>query len=122
VDRFGLGAALGIEAVTIAGASLSFLLGGRDRDVDALFGSRPDERQASINMRSTALAGNVLILVAIGGVITSALAKPVWPFLLVCVVGGATSLVRLVIYRIDESQQSSPLRRWPKASRSGMPS
>jgi hypothetical protein len=123
VDRFGLGAALGIEAVTIAGASLSFLLGGRDRDVDALFGSRPDERQASINMRSTDLAGNVLILVAIGGVIvTSALAKPVWPFSLVCVVGGATSLVGLVIYRIDESQQSSPLRRWPKASRSGMPS
>jgi hypothetical protein len=40
----GWRAALGIEAVTIAGASLCFLLGGRDSDVGALFGSRPDER------------------------------------------------------------------------------
>jgi hypothetical protein len=97
---YGWGAALGIEAVTIAGAALYYLLGGRDSDVGALFGSRPDERQASINMRSTALAGNVLILVAIGGVIvTLALAKPVWPFLLFCFVGGATYLMGLVIYR-----------------------
>ena len=97
----GWGAALGIEAVTIAGACPLYTssVGGISDD-GALFGARPDERQASINMRSTALAGNVLILVAIGGVIvTSALAKPVWPFSLVCVVGGATYLMGLVIYR-----------------------
>jgi hypothetical protein len=41
---------------------------------------------------------NVLILVAIGGdIVTSALAEPVWPFSLFCVVGGATYLVGLVI-------------------------
>jgi hypothetical protein len=97
----GWGAAVGIEAVTIAGAVLYYFVGGRDSDVGALFGSRPDERQASIGMRSTALTGNILILTAIGGVIvTSALAKPVWPFTLFCVVGGATYLAGLVIYRI----------------------
>ena len=96
----GWGAAVGIETVTIAGAVLYYLLGGRDSDVGALVGSRPDERQASIGMRATALTGLVLILMAIGGVIvTSALAKPTWPFLLFCVVGGATYLTGLVIYR-----------------------
>ncbi len=96
----GWGAAVGIEAVALTGAILYYFLGGRDSDVGALFGSRPDERQASIGMRSTALTGNVLILMAIGGVIvTSALAKPAWPFLLFCVVGGATYLTGLVIYR-----------------------
>ena len=96
----GWGAAVGIEVITIAGAIFYYLYGRRDSDVGALFGGRPDERQASISMRSTAFAGNVLILVAIGGVIvTSALAKPVWPFLLFCVVGAATYLMGLVIYR-----------------------
>jgi hypothetical protein len=96
----GWGAAVGIEAVTLAGAVLYYFLGSRDSDLGALMGSRPDERQASIGMRSTALTGFVLILMAIGGVIvTSALAKPAWPFLLFCVVGGTTYLAGLVIYR-----------------------
>jgi hypothetical protein len=96
----GWGAAVGIEAVTLAGALLYYFLGSRDSDLGALMGSRPDERQASIGMRSTALTGFVLILMAIGGVVvTSALAEPAWPFLLFCVVGGATYLAGLVIYR-----------------------
>jgi hypothetical protein len=96
----GWAAAVGIETVAIAGAIFYYLFARRDSDVGALFGSRPDERQASISMRSTALAGNVLILMAIGGVVvTFALAKPAWPFLLFCVVGGVTYLAGLVIYR-----------------------
>jgi len=96
----GWGAALVIELGTVVGATGYFVLGGRDSDVGALFGSRPDERQASIGMRSTALAGNVLVLVAIGGtVIATAVGTAVWPFLLFCFVGGATYLVGLVIYR-----------------------
>jgi hypothetical protein len=96
----GWGAAVGVEAVAIAGAVLYYLLAGRDSDVGALFGSRPDERQASIGMRATALTGIVLTAVALGGVIvTSAVDKPVWPFGLFCVVGGLTYLTGLVIYR-----------------------
>ncbi len=95
----GWGAAVGIEAITIVAAVVYYVLGGRDSDVGALFGSRPDERQASINMKATALTGNVLILVAIGGVVvTSALAEPAWPFLLFGVVGGITYLIGLLIY------------------------
>jgi hypothetical protein len=96
----GWGAAAGIEVVAIAGAIVYYLVGARDTDTGALFGGRPDERQASIGMRSTALAGNALILTALGGVIvSSAMSKPTWPFLLFCVVGGATYLMGLLIYR-----------------------
>ena len=96
----GWGAAVGVEAVAITGAVLYYLLAGRDSDVGALFGSRPDERQACIGMQATALTGIVLTAVALGGVIvTSALDKPAWPFLLFCGVGGATYLVGLLIYR-----------------------
>jgi hypothetical protein len=96
----GWGSALAIEVITIAGALVYLILGGRDSDVGALFGSRPDERQTSIAMRSTALTGNVLILMAIGGVVVAtAVGRPVWPYLLFCVVGAITYVVGLAIYR-----------------------
>jgi hypothetical protein len=96
----GWGAALAVELVTVIGACGYYLLGGRDSDVGALFGSRPDERQASIGMRATALTGNVMVLVAIGGVvIATATGSSAWPFFLFCSVGAATFLVGLVIYR-----------------------
>ena len=96
----GWGAALSVEVVTIIGACGYYVLGARDSDVGALFGSRPDERQASIGMRATALTGNVLILVAIGGVvIATATGVSAWPFFLFCSVGAATFLVGLIIYR-----------------------
>jgi hypothetical protein len=95
----GWGPALGIELVTVIGACGYYLLGSRDSDVGALFGSRPDERQASIGMRAIALTGNVLILVAIGGVvIATATGISAWPFFLFCSVGAATFLIGLFIY------------------------
>jgi hypothetical protein len=96
----GWGAALAVELVTVIAACGYYLLGGRDSDAGALFGSRPDERQASIGMRATALTGNVMILVAIGGVVVStAIGTSAWPFFLFCSVGAATFLVGLVFYR-----------------------
>lgn len=96
----GWRAALGIELVTIVGACGYFLLGGRDSDIAALIGSKPDERQASIGMRATALTGNVMVLVAIGGVVVAlAVGSSAWPFFLFCFVGAATFLIGLVLYR-----------------------
>jgi hypothetical protein len=96
----GWAAALGIETVSIVGAAAYYVLGGRDSDVGALIGSRPDERQLNISTRSTALAGIVLILVALGGVVvSSAVGGPGWVFLLFCVVGGFTYLAGLAIFR-----------------------
>jgi hypothetical protein len=96
----GWGAALGVELITVLGASAYFVVGGRDSDLGALMGSRPDERQVGIGMRSAALAGIVLVLVAIAGVaITAATKGTEWPFLLFSVVGGTSYLVGLVVYR-----------------------
>jgi hypothetical protein len=96
----GWGAALVVELVTVVGACGYYLLGGRDSDVGALFSSRADERQASIGMRATVLTGNVMVLVAIGGVvIATAAGSSAWPFFLFCSVGAATFLVGVVIYR-----------------------
>jgi hypothetical protein len=96
----GWGAALGCELVTVIATCGYFALGGRDSDVGALIASKPDERQASIGMRAAALSGMTLVVVALGGVvIATAMGEFAWPFLLFSVVGGASYLVGLIIYR-----------------------
>jgi hypothetical protein len=96
----GWGAALGIELVTVIATCGYYVLGGRDSDVGALIASNPDERQASIGMRAAALSGMTLVVVALGGVvIATAMGTFVWPFLLFSLVGGASYLVGLIIYR-----------------------
>jgi hypothetical protein len=96
----GWGSAVSIGIVTVVATIGYYILGGRDSDFGALFGSRPDERQAGIDLRATALTAHVLTLMAIGGVVVSmAMGALVWPFLLFGVVGGVTYAVGLVIYR-----------------------
>jgi hypothetical protein len=96
----GAGGAVAIEIVTIVATVGYFVLGGRDSDFGAIFGSRPDERQANIDLRATAFAGLALVLLAIGGVIvTTAMGTLVWPFMLFAVVGGVTYVVGLLIFR-----------------------
>ncbi len=93
-------AALGVELVTVLVTLGYYAIGSRDSDLGALIGSRPDERQASIGMRSAALSGVTLVAVALGGlVIATAMGRWVWPFLLFTTVGGAAYLIGLVIYR-----------------------
>jgi hypothetical protein len=96
----GFGGAVAIEIFTVVATVGYFVLGGRDSDFGAIFGSRPDERQANIDLRATAFTGMTLILLAIGGVIVStAMGKLVWPFMLFAVVGGLTYVVGLLIFR-----------------------
>jgi hypothetical protein len=96
----GWSGALGVEVVTVVATIAYYVLGARDSDFGALFGSRADERQITISMRATVLAANVLALTAIGGVIISmALGDLVWPFLLFGAVGGVTYFAGLAFYR-----------------------
>jgi len=96
----GWAAAIEVELFTVAATIGYYVLGGRDSDVGAVFGARPDERQASIEMRATALAGNVMCLVAVVGfVIATTLGSATWPFVLFSLVGAATFLAGLVVYR-----------------------
>jgi hypothetical protein len=92
--------ALGVELVTVVTTLAYYILGARDSDLGALFGSRPDERQVTISMRATLLAANALAVTAIGGVIiTTAMGDLVWPFLLFGAVGGLTYFAGLAYYR-----------------------
>ncbi len=96
----GWGAGAAVELVTIVATIGYLVLGGRDTDVGALLGSRPDERQASVGLRATALAGLVLGVVALAGlVIAAAVGRTVWPFALFCLVGGVSFAVGVLIYR-----------------------
>lgn len=96
----GFGGALAVEIVTVVLTVGYFILGGRDSDFGAIFGSRPDERQATIDLRATAFTGLALSLLAIGGVIvTTAMGKLVWLFMLFAVVGGVAYVVGLLIFR-----------------------
>jgi hypothetical protein len=96
----GWSAALSVELFTVIATIGYCRLGRRDSDLGAMVGSRPDERQASIGLRATALAGNVMGVVAVGGVvIATALGASTWPFALFAVVGAASFLVGSVIFR-----------------------
>jgi hypothetical protein len=53
----GWGAAIPIEVVFAALAVGYYIWGGKDTDLGAVIGSRADERQASLQMRVTALQG-----------------------------------------------------------------
>jgi hypothetical protein len=96
----GWEAALVVELFTVAATIGYYVLGGRDSDAGALFGSRPDERQANVGLRAGALAGSVTSIVAVGGfVIATAVGSATWPFALFCGVGAVSFLAGLLLYR-----------------------
>jgi hypothetical protein len=97
----GWSAALAVEAVTVVATIGYYAWGGRESDVGALVGSRPDERQVSVGLRASALAGIIMSYAAVFGfVIETARGRSAWPFALFCVIGAVTFMIGLVIYRV----------------------
>ena len=98
-------------AVIILGSFLAlaagyYVWGGKDTDVGAIIGSRADERQASLQMRVTALQGKVMTgaaavtyLVAVLGRATFWPKVTVWPFAIPLALATLSGLVGWVIYR-----------------------
>jgi hypothetical protein len=83
--------AAGVEVVTVLATIGYYVLGGRDSDAGAMVGSRPDERQVSIQQQATAIAGHVMMLAALTGfVVTTALGHFQWPFTLFIFLGSIT--------------------------------
>jgi hypothetical protein len=64
--------------------------GGRDTDEGALAGSRPDERQKLISVRSRALAGNTAVVASFVGLVTAVAIKGSWwwPFAVILALTG----------------------------------
>jgi hypothetical protein len=96
----GWASGLGVGLVTVVATIAYYVLGARDTDLGAMFGSRADERQITISTRATVLMANVLVITALGGaIISTAAGALVWPFLLFAALGGATYFAGLALYR-----------------------
>ena len=65
-----------------------------------MIGSRADERQASVQMRVTALQGKVMTAAAIGAFLIAVVLKAtIWPFAVFVAIAGISGLVGWAIYR-----------------------
>ena len=94
-----------------------YRLGGADTDDGARAGSRPDERQQLISLRSRALACNLAALTSFLG-LTAAIAVNAiwfWPFLVILLITGYGYLFGIGTYGIaeegtpdDEDAESQP--------------
>ena len=81
-----------------------YRLGGKDTDEGALAGSRADERQQLVSLRSRALACNLTAVVSFIG-LTAAIAVKAgwwWPFLVTLIITGYGYLFGLGNYGVAE--------------------
>lgn len=95
-----------ILAVILAAARAVswYRMGGKDTDEGALAGSRADERQQLLSLRSRALACNCAVVAAFTG-LTAAIAVRAawwWPFLVILAVAGFGYLLGLSTYGVAE--------------------
>jgi hypothetical protein len=95
-----------ILAVILAAGRAIYLyrLGGEDTDEGALAGSRADERQKLISLRSRALACNLAAITAFVGLTVAIALKATWwwPFLVILAVTGFGYLLGLSNYGVAE--------------------
>jgi len=92
------------EVGVIALAIGWYVRAGRDNDEDALAGSRADERQQLLSLRSWALAGKVAMFAAFAGVTIAVAARAAswWPFAAILAVTGFGYLLGLSNYGVGE--------------------
>jgi hypothetical protein len=97
---------ISILAVILAAARAVYLyrLGGQDTDEGALAGSRADERQKLLSLRSRALACNLAVIAAFLGLTVAIAVKAAWgwPFLVILAVAGFGYLLGLSNYGVAE--------------------
>jgi hypothetical protein len=93
-----------IEVGVLVIAITTYLRGGDDSDEGALAGSRADERQQLLSLRSRALAGNLAMIAAFIGMTVAIAARAAvwWSFLVVLAVGGFGYLLGLTTYGVGE--------------------
>jgi hypothetical protein len=95
---------IAVETVVLVRAVTLYVRAGEDTDDGALAGSRADERQQLIAVRSRALAGNVALVAALAGfAIAVAARSPWWPFAVMFLVTGFGYLFGRSIYGSSES-------------------
>jgi len=96
-----------IPALIAAPARAAYLYwgAGQDTDAGALAGSRPDERQQQLSLRSRALACNLAVIAAFIGLTAAIAVKATWwwPFLVILAIAGLGYLFGLLNYGVTEA-------------------
>ena len=89
---------VGVRVVTL------YVRGGKDTDEGALAGSRADERQKLLSLRSRALAGNAATIAAFVGLTIAVAVRATWwwPFAVILAVTGFAYLLGLSNYGVAE--------------------
>jgi len=81
----------------LGSAIITYVRAGEDNDEGALAGSRADERQKLLSLRSRALGWNFAMVAAFIGITAGVAVKATWwwPFLVILAVGGLAYLLGL---------------------------
>lgn len=103
-----------LALVGVAGRVVaSYRLGGQDTDEGALAGSRADERQEQLSLRSRALGFNLVVATAFVGLTAAVAFKGGWwwPSVIILAVAGFGYLLGLSQYGVaDEEPAERPAR------------
>jgi hypothetical protein len=94
-----------LVVITAAARAVSwYRMGGKDTDEGALAGSRADERQQLLSLRSRALACNLAVVAAFAGLTAAVAVKASWwwPFAVILAVAGFGYLLGLSNYGVAE--------------------
>jgi hypothetical protein len=93
-----------IEVGVLVHVITVYVRGAEDSDEGALAGSRADERQKLLSLRSRALAGNVAMIAAFAGltIATAVKAAVWWPFLVILAATGFAYLFGVSTYSAGE--------------------
>ena len=93
-----------VAIVTVGRAFVFYVWAGEDDDIGALSGSRADERQKLLSLRSRALAFNVTAVAAFTGLTVAVAVRASWwwPFAAILGVTGLGYLLSLAAYGIAE--------------------
>jgi hypothetical protein len=92
------------EVTVLVSAITMYVRAGEDNDEGALAGSRADERQKLLSLRSWALTGKIAMFAAFAGVVAAVAAKATWwwPFAAILAVTGFGYLLGLSNYGVGE--------------------
>jgi hypothetical protein len=106
-----------IEVTVLVTAVTTYVRAGEDNDEGALAGSRADERQQLLSLRSRALGWNFAMVAAFIGVTVGVAVKAIWwwPFLVILAVTGFAYLLGLSNYGVAEEDPADDAGPWPPA-------
>jgi hypothetical protein len=109
--------AIAAEVTVLVSAITTYVRAGEDNDEGALAGSRADERQKLLSLRSRALGWNFAMVAAFIGVTVGVAVKAAWwwPFLVIFAVTGFGYLLGLSNYGVAEEDPADDAGPRPPA-------